>query len=166
MIFDPTMPVLVVDAQDAAITIVRRLLRQIRLLDVDDANNLADALLKMRGKRYGLVISDWRTEPMSGVDFLYEVRGDPALQRIAVIMTGNLNAQNVIAAKKAGANSYVVKPFDAETLKTKIEAALVTKTVLLPERRQGAAAPAAPATAAAPAADRVKFDGVFTSRLE
>ncbi|MGA7789638.1 MAG: hypothetical protein WCA56_15910, partial [Xanthobacteraceae bacterium] len=101
-----------------------------------------------------------------GVDFLYEVRGDPALQRIAVIMTGDSNAQNVIAAKKAGANSYVVKPFDAETLKTKIEAALVTKTVLLPERRQGAAAPAAPATAAAPAADRVKFDGVFTSRLE
>jgi len=63
MAFDLSMPVLVVDDHDAAIRIVRTLLRQLGFVNVDDANNVAEALTKMRVKRYGLVISDWHTEP-------------------------------------------------------------------------------------------------------
>ncbi|MGA8819963.1 MAG: response regulator, partial [Xanthobacteraceae bacterium] len=77
MAFDPSMPVLVVDDYSTMIRIIRNLLRQIGFADVDDANNGAAALDKMRAKRYGLVISDWNMEPMTGYDLLQQVRSDP-----------------------------------------------------------------------------------------
>ena len=81
------------------------------------------ALAKMRGKRYGLVISDWNMEPMTGYELLKEVRADPGLTKTPFIMvTAESKTENVIAAKKAGVNNYIVKPFNAQTLKTKIEA--------------------------------------------
>ena len=77
----------------------------------------------MRGKKYGLVISDWNMEPMTGYDLLREVRADPNLATTPFIMiTAESKTENVIAAKKAGVNNYIVKPFNAATLKTKIEA--------------------------------------------
>jgi two-component system chemotaxis response regulator CheY len=77
----------------------------------------------MRQKRYGLVISDWNMEPMTGYDLLKEVRNDPGLMRTPFIMvTAESKTENVIAAKKAGVNNYIVKPFNAATLQTKIEA--------------------------------------------
>ena len=90
--------------------------------DVDDANNGAAALDKMRAKRYGLVISDWNMEPMTGYDLLQQVRSDPGLGNTPFIMvTAESKTENVIAAKKAGVNNYIVKPFNAQTLKAKIE---------------------------------------------
>src|SRR5262249_32372093 len=81
------------------------------------------ALNKMRGKKYGLVISDWNMEPMTGYDLLKEVRADPNLATTPFIMiTAESKTENVIAAKKAGVNNYIVKPFNAATLKTKIDA--------------------------------------------
>src|SRR5260370_8422783 len=77
----------------------------------------------MRTKKYGLVISDWNMEPMTGYDLLREVRADPNLATTPFIMiTAESKTENVIAAKKAGVNNYIVKPFNAATLKTKIEA--------------------------------------------
>ena len=91
--------------------------------DVDDANDGTTALAKMHAKRYGLVISDWNMEPMTGYDLLREVRADPNLATTPFIMiTAESKTENVIAAKKAGVNNYIVKPFNAATLKTKIEA--------------------------------------------
>ena len=90
---------------------------------VDQCSDGASALFKMRGKRYGLVISDWNMEPMTGYELLKEVRGDPGLSKTPFIMvTAESKTENVIAAKKAGVNNYIVKPFNAQTLKTKIEA--------------------------------------------
>lgn len=81
----------------------------------------------MRGKKYGLVISDWNMEPMTGYDLLREVRADPNLATTPFIMiTAESKTENVIAAKKAGVNNYIVKPFNAATLKTKIEAVFLT----------------------------------------
>ena len=123
MAFDPSMPVLVVDDYSTMIRIIRNLLRQIGFADVDDANNGAAALDKMRAKRYGLVISDWNMEPMTGYDLLQQVRSDPGFGNTPFIMvTAESKTENVIAAKKAGVNNYIVKPFNAATLKTKIEA--------------------------------------------
>ena len=123
MALDPSMPVLVVDDYSTMIRIIRNLLRQIGFADVDDASNGAAALDKMRAKRYGLVISDWNMEPMSGYDLLQQVRADPGLGATPFIMvTAESKTENVIAAKKAGVNNYIVKPFNAATLKTKIEA--------------------------------------------
>jgi two-component system chemotaxis response regulator CheY len=69
------------------------------------------------------VISDWNMEPMTGYDLLKDVRADPNLATTPFIMiTAESKTENVIAAKKAGVNNYIVKPFNAATLKTKIEA--------------------------------------------
>ena len=123
MAFDPNMPVLVVDDYSTMIRIIRNLLRQLGFVDVDDANDGAAALAKMGTKRYGLVISDWNMEPMTGYDLLCQVRANPQLGTTPFIMvTAESKTENVIAAKKAGVNNYIVKPFNAQTLKTKIEA--------------------------------------------
>ena len=123
MALDPSMPVLVVDDYSTMVRIIRNLLRQIGFADVDDARDGAAALEKLHARRYGLVISDWNMEPMTGYDLLREVRSDPELGEIPFIMvTAESRTENVIAAKKAGVDNYIVKPFNAQTLKAKIEA--------------------------------------------
>jgi two-component system, chemotaxis family, chemotaxis protein CheY len=120
--FDLSMPILVVDDYNTMIRIIRNLLKQIGFENVDDANDGSAALAKMQGKQYGLIISDWNMEPMTGYDLLREVRANPALSTTPFIMiTAESKTENVIAAKKAGVNNYIVKPFNAATLKTKME---------------------------------------------
>ena len=123
MAVDLSMPILVVDDYNTMIRIIRNLLKQLGFEHVDDATDGASALSKMRGRRYGLVISDWNMEPMTGYDLLKQIRSDPGLARTPFIMvTAESKTENVIAAKKAGVNNYIVKPFNAQTLQTKIEA--------------------------------------------
>jgi two-component system, chemotaxis family, chemotaxis protein CheY len=123
MAVDLSMTVLVVDDYNTMIRIIRNLLKQLGFEHIDDASDGSAALEKMRGKKYGLVISDWNMEPMTGYDLLKEVRADPNLAMTPFIMiTAESKTENVIAAKKAGVNNYIVKPFNAATLKTKIEA--------------------------------------------
>ena len=123
MAVDLSMPVLVVDDYNTMIRIIRNLLKQLGFENIDDASDGASALSKMRGRRYGLVISDWNMEPMTGFDLLQEVRGDPKLAATPFIMiTAESKTENVIAAKKAGVNNYIVKPFNAQTLRSKIDA--------------------------------------------
>ena len=123
MAVDLSMPVLVVDDYNTMVRIIRNLLKQLGFENVDDASDGSAALAKMKAKKYGLVISDWNMEPMTGYDLLKEVRGDPGLAATPFIMvTAESKTENVIAAKKAGVNNYIVKPFNAATLKTKIDA--------------------------------------------
>src|SRR5437868_14791278 len=123
MAIDLSMPVLIVDDYATMIRILRNLLGQIGFDNIDDASDGSGALTKLRSRKYGLVISDWNMEPMTGYDLLREVRGDPALAATPFIMvTAESKTENVIAAKKAGVSNYIVKPFNAQTLKTKIEA--------------------------------------------
>ena len=123
MSVDLSMPILVVDDYNTMIRIIRNLLKQIGFSDVDEAVDGTVALGKMREKRYGLVISDWNMEPMTGYELLKEVRLDPGLSKTPFIMvTAESKTENVIAAKKAGVNNYIVKPFNAQTLQSKIEA--------------------------------------------
>jgi len=125
MAVDLSMPVLVVDDYKTMIRIIRNLLKQLGFTNVDDAADCTEALAKMKGKKYGLVISDWNMEPMTGYELLKEVRSDDQLKPTPFIMiTAESKTENVIAAKKAGVNNYIVKPFNAATLKTKISAVL------------------------------------------
>ena len=122
MALDPSIPVLVVDDYSTMVRIIRNLLGQLGFADVDDARDGQSALAKMHSRRYGLVISDWNMEPMTGYDLLRQVRADPGLGEIPFIMvTAESKTENVIAAKKAGVSNYIVKPFNAQTLKSKIE---------------------------------------------
>ncbi|HEU5017180.1 MAG TPA: response regulator [Pseudolabrys sp.] len=123
MALDLKMPVLVVDDYNTMIRIIRNLLKQLGFEEVDEASDGAAALAKLRKKSYGLVISDWNMAPMTGYALLQEMRADPALSRIPFIMvTAESKTENVIAAKKAGVSNYIVKPFNAQTLKNKIDA--------------------------------------------
>ena len=123
MAVDLSMPVLVVDDYNTMIRIIRNLLKQIGFQDIDDAADGSAALARMREKKYGLVISDWNMEPMTGYELLRHVRADENLRAMPFIMvTAESKTENVIAAKKAGVSNYIVKPFNAQTLKTKIEA--------------------------------------------
>ena len=123
MAFDLSMPILVVDDYATMIRIIRNLLKQIGFENVDDASDGSSALAKMQIKRYSLVISDWNMEPMTGYELLKQVRSDPSLASTPFIMvTAESKTENVIAAKQAGVNNYIVKPFNADTLKSKIEA--------------------------------------------
>jgi two-component system, chemotaxis family, chemotaxis protein CheY len=123
MAVDPSMPILVVDDYNTMIRIIRNLLRQLGFEDVDDAPDGSIALSKMQTKRYGLIISDWNMEPMTGYELLKQVRSDPRISTTPFIMvTAESKTENVIAAKQAGVSNYIVKPFNADTLKTKIEA--------------------------------------------
>ncbi len=123
MSIDLSMPILVVDDYNTMIRIIRNLLKQLGFENVDEASDGTIALERMREKKYGLIISDWNMEPMTGYDLLKEVRANPELKTTPFIMvTAESKTENVIAAKKAGVNNYIVKPFNAQTLKTKIDA--------------------------------------------
>jgi two-component system, chemotaxis family, chemotaxis protein CheY len=123
MTVNHSMPVLIVDDYKTMIRIIRNLLKQLGFANVDEAGDGTAALNMMRQKDYGLVISDWNMEPMTGYELLREVRADDRLSRMPFIMvTAESKTENVIAAKKAGVNNYIVKPFNAATLKSKIDA--------------------------------------------
>jgi two-component system chemotaxis response regulator CheY len=136
MAVDLSMPVLVVDDYNTMIRIIRNLLRQLGFADIDDAHDGTEALSKMQLKRYGLVISDWNMEPMTGYDLLQKVRSDPRIGGTPFIMiTAESKTDNVIAAKKAGVNNYIVKPFNAQTLKAKIDAVFVSPEEIAESRQ-------------------------------
>src|SRR3982074_1175214 len=140
MAFDMSMPILVVDDYSTMIRIIRNLLKQIGFENVDDASDGSAALAKMQSKKYALVISDWNMEPMTGYDLLREVRASPELSHTPFIMiTAESKTENVIAAKKAGVSNYIVQPFNAATLKTKMEPVFPNEY-----RRAGGAAPHRP----------------------
>ncbi len=122
------MKVLVVDDYNTMRRIIRNLLSQIGYHDVDEAEDGSSALAKLRRGSYGLVISDWNMEPMTGYELLKEVRADEKLKHLPFIMvTAESKTENVVAAKKAGVNNYIVKPFNAATLEQKINAILPGK---------------------------------------
>ena len=114
--------VLIVDDYKTMLRIIRNLLRQIDLEDVEEASEGAEALAKLRAGNFGLVISDWNMAPMTGFELLQQVRADERLRATPFIMvTAESKTENVIAAKQAGVSNYIVKPFSAETLREKIE---------------------------------------------
>jgi two-component system chemotaxis response regulator CheY len=125
MSVDLSMPVLIVDDYKTMLRIVGNLLKQLGFSNIDEATDGGSALQKLRTKKFGLVISDWNMEPMTGLQLLKEVRTDTKLKETPFIMvTAESKTENVVAAKEAGVNNYIVKPFNADTLKTKIESVL------------------------------------------
>lgn len=137
MAANPAMRVLIVDDYTTMIRIIQNLLRQLGFEHIDNASDGTAALAKLRETRYDLVISDWNMEPMTGYELLQNVRADPDLNKTPFIMiTAESKTENVIAAKKAGVSNYIVKPFNAQTLKTKIDA-------IFPDDTQDAPKPAA-----------------------
>jgi len=114
-------PILIVDDYSRMLRIIRGLLRQLGYEEVEEASDGASALAKLRQRPFRLVISDWNMEPMSGLELLRAVRADPALAALPFIMvTAEARAAKIAEAREAGVSDYIVKPFGAEVLSTKI----------------------------------------------
>lgn len=127
MAVDKDMNILIVDDYKTMLRIIRNLLKQLGFSNIDEASDGSAALNELRTseKTYGLVISDWNMEPMTGLQLLREVRADAKLKATPFIMvTAESKSENVIAAKEAGVSNYIVKPFNAETLKAKMVSVL------------------------------------------
>lgn len=125
MSVDKNMNVLIVDDYKTMLRIINSLLRTLGFVNIDEATDGTMALDMFQKKHYGLVISDWNMEPMSGLDLLKRVRALNDNKDVPFIMvTAESKTENVVAAKQAGVNNYIVKPFNAETLKTKMSAVL------------------------------------------
>ena len=125
MAVDMSMRVLIVDDYKTMLNIIRNLLVQLGFHNISEATDGATALTKLREHNVGLVISDWNMEPMTGLQLLKEVRADSRLKALPFIMiTAESKTENVVAARAAGVNNYVLKPFTAATLKQKIVAVM------------------------------------------
>ena len=125
MSVDLKMPVLIVDDYATMLRIVKNLLKQIGFENVDEATDGGSAFQMMKRKKYGLVISDWNMAPVTGIEFLRNVRQDDDLKGTPFIMvTAESKTENVIEAKNAGVSNYIVKPFSSEILKGKIASVL------------------------------------------
>jgi two-component system chemotaxis response regulator CheY len=123
------MPVLVVDDSRTMARLARNLLMLIGFSEVDTVFDGASALARLRERQYGLVLCDWNMQPMTGHALLLAIRADPGLRRLPIIMvTAETTLANVMAAKEAGANGYIVKPFNGATLKDKVAAVLASVT--------------------------------------
>jgi len=125
MVADPNARILVVDDFDVVRREVSLLLRRIGFANVDTAEDGLEAFVKLRSAKYDLVLSDLTMNEMGGLDLLRSIRADHGLQALRFIMvTGHNDPLNIVAAKKAGVSGYIVKPFNADTLRQRIESVL------------------------------------------
>ena len=125
MAANSNMNVLIVDDYKTMLRIIRNLLKQIDFENVEEASDGVEALAKLQAGNFDLIISDWNMEPMTGLQLLQHVRADPKLKSTPFIMvTAESKTENVIVAKQAGVSNYIVKPFNAETLRAKIQKVL------------------------------------------
>ncbi|MGD9869887.1 MAG: chemotaxis response regulator CheY [Thauera sp.] len=119
---DPKMRFLVVDDFSTMRRIVRNLLKELGYSNVDEAEDGAVALQKLKSAPYDFVVTDWNMPNMDGLALLQSIRRTPQLKHLPVLMvTAEAKKENIIAAAQAGASGYVVKPFTAATLAEKLE---------------------------------------------
>lgn len=115
-------PILVVDDQEKLLRLVVMLLSRIGFPDVDGVSSGPEALEKMRERRYALVISDLDMEPMDGLTLLREIRGDDDLMNTPFILTeASFEFEDINLAHQAGADAFILKPFDIAVLKAKLK---------------------------------------------
>ena len=125
MAVNKNMPILIVDDYNTMRRIVKNLLKQLGFDNTDEAADGTEALVKLREKPFSLIVSDWNMAPMTGLDLLKQVRADEKLRNMPFIMiTAESKPENVMIAKQAGVSNYIVKPFNAETLKTKLSSVI------------------------------------------
>lgn len=125
MAVDLDMPVLVVDDYKTMVRIVCKLLTQLGFHNIDESTDGEHAFSLIKQKKYGLVLSDWNMAPLTGLDLLKRVRADEQTKSTPFVMvTAEAKAENVVAARQAGVNNYIIKPFNLNVLKAKLSTVL------------------------------------------
>ena len=113
---------LVVDDFSTMRRIVRNLLKELGFVNVQEAEDGVDALVKLRAAEFDFVVSDWNMPNMTGLELLKQIRADAKLKHLPVLMvTAEAKKENIIEAAQSGASGYVVKPFTAATLDEKLK---------------------------------------------
>nr|WP_286239947.1 chemotaxis response regulator CheY [Neptuniibacter halophilus] len=116
------MKILVVDDFSTMRRIIKNLLRDLGMTNVEEADDGQTALPILKQGGIDFLVTDWNMPGMTGIDLLKEVRSDPNLAHMPVLMvTAEAKKEQIIAAAQAGVNGYVVKPFTAAVLKEKID---------------------------------------------
>jgi two-component system chemotaxis response regulator CheY len=125
---DKSMPILVVDDFSTMRRIVKNCLKQLGFDNITEAEDGAVALQKIQANEFKLIISDWNMPNMMGIDLLKAVRGDAKSKSIPFLMvTAEAQKENIIEAAKSGVSNYIIKPFTADVLQTKMEAIFKAK---------------------------------------
>jgi len=118
---DKNISFLVVDDFPTMRRIVRSLLKELGFANVDEAEDGQEALNKLKAGGFDFVVADWNMPNLDGMEMLKQIRADPDLSKLPVLMvTAEAKKENIIAAAQAGASGYVVKPFTAATLDEKL----------------------------------------------
>lgn len=118
---DKNIAFLVVDDFPTMRRIVRSLLKELGFNNVEEAEDGQEALTKLKGGGFDFVVADWNMPNLDGMEMLKQIRADPDLSKLPVLMvTAEAKKENIIAAAQAGASGYVVKPFTAATLDEKL----------------------------------------------
>lgn len=118
---DKNINILIVDDYKTMLRIIHSLLTQLGFNNIDEASDGSMAIRMIKEKKYELIISDWNMKPMTGIELLKNVRANENIKNIPFLMiTAESKIENIMAAKQAGVSNYIVKPFNAETLKTKL----------------------------------------------
>ena len=122
---DVNMKILVVDDFSTMRRIVKNLLKQLGYVNIDEAEDGAQAYEKAKDGSYGFIVSDWNMPNMDGLDLVKSVRANPDIKDLPILMvTAEAEKDKVIAAIQAGVNNYIVKPFTGDTLKEKMDKVL------------------------------------------
>ena len=128
-----TPPILIVDDQDKLLKLVILLMNRLGFPDVEGVNDAPTALERLRTRKYALVISDLDMEPMDGLAFLREIRADDTLMNTPFILTeASFDFEDINLAHQAGADAFILKPFDMSVLKAKLKQVINRK----PRRRE------------------------------
>lgn len=121
MSLDKNMTILVVDDYSTMRKMIKNILTQSGFTKIIEADKGTTAFAKLKAEKINLVIADWNMPEMNGLELLKNIRGDANLKGTPMLMvTAESTVANVITAVKAGVNSYIIKPFDANTLLDKI----------------------------------------------
>ena len=119
---DKNIKILIVDDFSTMRRIIKNLLRDLGFENVNEADDGLTALPMLQSENYDFLLTDWNMPGMSGIDLLKKVRGDSKLKNMPVLLvTAEAKKEQIIEAAQAGVNGYIVKPFNSNTLKEKIE---------------------------------------------
>jgi two-component system chemotaxis response regulator CheY len=113
---------LVVDDFSTMRRIVKNLLNDLGYANVVEADDGTSAWPLLQAGGIDFLVTDWNMPGMPGLELLKQVRADPKLAKMPVLMlTAEAKREQIIEAAQAGVNGYVIKPFTAVTLKEKID---------------------------------------------
>jgi len=120
---DPTFSVLILDQKETATPVLKRMLGEIGIVQIESVSNPVDGLAWLREVKPDILLTEWQMEPMSGDELLRTVRSDPTLAEMPVlVVTTDPEPKLFFEAMDAGVNAYAIAPFSTQVLASKLEA--------------------------------------------